>query len=216
MLPRLTQLNVQMEVHMKRDLDLARQLLLDIEARDADCSVSVLKPTTLRESTNGSAAHSFASSNFDCDERIRYHLRLLIDGGYLREVDRTSAGVPCVRLTHDGHELIELTRYEELWREAKWLCQERTGGLSLTVIRTFLVRLATGPRGYLPQPRRRVLRRPRYIATTEPRATRDRVQYVRVRPLRETAKRPLHYLTDVEADSRYDLEYETAYPSNLI
>jgi hypothetical protein len=212
-----------MEVHtMKRDLDLARQLLLDIEARDADCSVSVLKPTPLRESLNGTANHNFASSNFDSDERIRYHLRLLIDGGYLREVDRTTAGVPCVRLTHDGHELIELTRREELWREAKWLCQEHTGGLSLTVIRTFLVRLATDTREYLPRIRRRVVRRPHYVAATDPRAPRNRVRYVRVRPLRESAERPLHYLTDVEAQrdyetlSRYDLEYETAYPSNLI
>jgi hypothetical protein len=201
-----------MEVHiMKRDLDLARQLLLDIEARDADCSVSVLSPALPREATNGTAAH-----RFDVDERIRYHLRLLIDGGYLREVDRTTAGVPCVRLTHDGHELIELARREELWREAKWLCQERTGGLSLTVIRTFLVRLATGPRDYMPRLRRRVVSRPRYITTTEPRATRNRVRYVRVRPLRESAARPLHYLTDVEAESRYDLGYQTAYPSDLI
>jgi hypothetical protein len=206
-----------MEVHiMKRDLDLARQLLLDIEARDADCSVSVLKPTPLRESLNGTANHNFASSNFDTDERIRYHLRLLIDGGYLREVDRTTAGVPCVRLTHDGHELIELSRQEELWREAKWLCQERTGGLSLTVIRTFLVRLATGPRGYLPRLRRRVVRRPRYVTATEPRSPRNRVRYVRVRPLRETIEQPLNYLTDLEEESRYDLQYETAYPSNLI
>lgn len=196
---------------MKRDLDLARRLLLDIEARDADCSVSVLSPALPREATNGSAAH-----RFDVDERIRYHLRLLIDGGYLREVDRTSAGVPCVRLTHDGHELIELSRHEELWREAKWLCQERAGGLSLTVIRTFLTRLATGPRGYLPRMRRSVVRRPRYMATTEPRATGDRVRYVRVRPLKDEFARPLHYLTDVEDDGRFDLEYETAYPSNLI
>lgn len=195
---------------MKRDLDLARQLLFDIEARDADCSVSVLQPAPPREATNG-AAH-----RFDIDERIRYHLRLLIDGGYLREVDRTSAGIPCVRLTHDGHELIELARHEDLWREAKWLCQERTGGLSVTVIRTFLVRLATGPRGYLPRYRRGYVRRPRYLASAAPRTSRNRVRYVRVRPIRENAERPLHYLSDIEDDSRYDLEYETTFPSNLI
>jgi hypothetical protein len=207
-----------MEVHiMKRDLDLARQLLLDIEARDADCSVSALRTNTNsrldspRETTNGSANHSF-----DIDERIRYHLRLLIDGGYLREVDRTSAGVPCVRLTHDGHELIELSRHEELWREAKWLCQERTGGQSLTVIRTFLLRLATGPREYFPRVRESYVRQPRYLPTTEARPVRNRVRYVRVRPLKEEFERPLHYLTDVESDDRYDLEYETAFPTNLI
>jgi hypothetical protein len=144
-------------------------------------------------------------------------VRLLIDGGYLREVDRTTAGVPCVRLTHDGHEMIELSRHEELWRDARWLCQERTGGQSLTVIRTFLLRLATGPREYLPEVRPNYVSRPRYLATTEDRPTRNRVHYVRVRPVKEDfVEPPQHYLTDVEADGRYDLEYETTFPSNLI
>ncbi|MBX3424841.1 MAG: DUF2513 domain-containing protein [Pirellulales bacterium] len=111
---------------MKRDIDLARQLLLDIENRGIDCSVSVLR----------------TGPNQEAEERIRYHLRLLIDGGLLKEIDRTANNVPCVRLTHDGHELLELSRHEGRWREAKWICQERTGGLSLAVVRTILVRLA--------------------------------------------------------------------------
>lgn len=198
---------------MKRDLDLARQLLLDIEARDADCSVAVLRPLSSRSATNGSASHNYDPNSFEVDERIRYHLRLLIDGGYLREVDRTTAGVPCVRLTHDGCELLELSRSESLWREAKWLCQERTGGESLTVIRTFLLRLATGPRGYLP---RTVIRRPRYLTNGEARPTRNRVRYVRVRPTEHVNPRPIEYVTDVESESRYDLEYEGAFPRHLI
>ena len=193
---------------MKRDLDLARQLLLDIEARGADCSVSVLHNGTV---------HEHASTSFEIDERVRYHLRLLIDGGFLKEVDRTTAGVPCVRLTYDGHEFLELARHESLWREAKWLCQERTGGESLTVIRTFLVRLAVGPRDYVPRLRQSLARHPRYVTTTEPRATRNRVRYVRVRPTEDNViERPLHYLADVESDSRYDLDYETAFPTHLI
>jgi hypothetical protein len=204
-----------MEVHiMKRDLDLARQLLLDIEGRGPDCSVSVLRSpisTNGHVHTNGHTSGNHPNS-FDVDERIRYHLRLLIDGGFLKEVDRTTAGVPCVRLTYDGCELLELARTESLWREAKWLCQERTGGESLTVIRTFLIRLATRPRAYTPRPHR-----PRYVTTTEERPIRNRVRYVRVRPAAEdVVERPLHYLTDVEDESRYDLEYETAFPTHLI
>ncbi len=198
---------------MKRDLDLARQLLLDIESRGADCSVSVLRTGINYEPT----------TSHEIDERIRYQLRLLIDGGLLKEVDCTTAGVPCVRLTHDGHELLELARHEPLWREAKWLCQERTGGESLTVIRTFLIRLAVGPRGYLPRERAGyVARRPRYLASEE-RPESDRVRYVRVRPTTEdVVERPLQYLTDIEAQKeyetlcRYDLDYESAFPSHLI
>lgn len=122
---------------MKRDIDLARQLLLDIENRGADCSVSVLR----------------TGPNHDADERIRYHLRLLIDAGMLKEVDRTASGVPCIRLTHEGHELLELSRNESRWREAKWLCKRRTGGLSLATIQSILCRLATNwTRGPIPQP----------------------------------------------------------------
>src|SRR5262245_15160241 len=79
---------------MKRDIDLARQLLLDIEGRGADCSVSVLRTDV----------------NHDAEERVRYHLRLLVDAGLLKEIDRTASGVPCLRLTDAGHELIELAR----------------------------------------------------------------------------------------------------------
>jgi hypothetical protein len=118
---------------MKRDIDLARQLLLDIEARGADCSVSVLR----------------TAADHEAEERVRYHLRLLIDAGYLKEIDRTTNGVPCLRLTDAGHELIELTRSESRWRRAKRACHERTGGVSLTIIRGLLVKSALSP-----QPRR--------------------------------------------------------------
>jgi hypothetical protein len=115
---------------MKRDEDLARQLLLDIENRGADCSVGVLR----------------TGPNHDAEDRVRYHLRLLIDAGWLKELDRTGGGVPCVRLTHAGHEMIELARSEARWREAKWICQDRTGGLSLAVIRSILLRWSVEPR----------------------------------------------------------------------
>jgi hypothetical protein len=111
---------------MKRDVDLCRQLLLDIEGHGADCSLSALR--------SGLAQ--------DAEERIRYHLRLLIDAGFVKEIDRTSAGVPCVRLTNSGQEFLELSRGDARWREAKWIVQEQTGGLSLTVVRALLTKWA--------------------------------------------------------------------------
>jgi hypothetical protein len=107
---------------MKRDINLMRQLLLDIENRGADCSVSVLHtgPDQQRE------------------ERNRYHLRLLIDARLLKEIDRTADDIPCVRLTHQGHELLELIRDESIWQEALWTCQDRTGNQSLTMIQELL------------------------------------------------------------------------------
>lgn len=176
---------------MKRDIDLARQLLLDIENRGADCSVSVLRP---------------GGANHEAEERLRYHLRLLIDAGLLKEIDRTTGGVPCVRLTDAGHETIELTRDESRWREAMWECQERTGGMSLTVVRGVLLQWALdGPSAHpaYPQgayPRRRYAAAPPalvegryrgrrspyrfepYIEESHDRAIAEDVRYVRVRP----------------------------------
>ena len=138
---------------MKRDLDLARRLLLEIEARGADCSLSLLRE---------------GSDNGD-QQRVRYHLRLLIDAGVLKEVDRTSSGIPCVRLTHEGHEFLELARDQSRWNEAKRICQQRLAGLSLTILRGILLRWATG--AYRPRTSY-VSRRMRY----EPETYLDRIE----------------------------------------
>ena len=65
---------------------------------------------------------------------------MLIDAGFICEAIRTTAGCHCLRLTHAGHEFIELARSERRWREAKWVVQQRTGGLSLAVIQEVLTK----------------------------------------------------------------------------
>lgn len=116
---------------MKRDIDLARALLFDIESEGADCPINRLRGTVTTE-----------TAAVETSERVRYHLRLLIDAGLVKEVDRTSSGVPCVRLTNAGHELIEVARSDVRWREAKQYTRDSTGGLSLTVLRAVLTKWA--------------------------------------------------------------------------
>ncbi len=111
---------------MKRDIDLIRQLLFDLERQGADCPPDAI--------ANGDGQQS--------EERIRYHLRLLIDAGLAKETNRTSGGQPCLRLTCAGHELLDLCRSETRWREAKWVVGEQTGGLSLSVLRALLTKWA--------------------------------------------------------------------------
>lgn len=221
---------------MKRDLDLARHLLLDIENRGTDCSVSVLR----------------SGSNHQSEEQIRHHLRLLIDAGLLKEIDRTSAGIPCVRLTHDGHELLELARSDTRWREAKHACQERLGGLSLSVIQGILLRWAVADTARLPRYQRAPLaRRPRYETElprertayrVEPFPAADRlierdyweddrlrhgnVRYVDVRPeMDEYRERYAHsrygvdvarHGLDLDGDGRVDVAYDATLPGYLI
>ena len=111
---------------MQRNLDLLRQLLFDIERRGATSPIDALR----------------SDARHDGDERIRYHLRLLIDAGLLKEAGQTSAGSPCVRLTHEGQEFIELARSDVRWREAKAAVLAATGGMPLTVLKTLLAKWA--------------------------------------------------------------------------
>jgi hypothetical protein len=111
---------------MKRDVDLIRQILLDLERHSAECTLDTLR--------NG-AAH-------EIDERTRYHLRLCIDAGLAKEIDRTAAGSPCVRLTNAGHEFLDICRGDERWQAAKWLVHQQTGGMSLAVLRAVLTKWA--------------------------------------------------------------------------
>lgn len=204
---------------MKRDIDLARQLLRDIEKRGADCSVSVL--------------HTRTRTDHEYDEQIRYHLRLLIDAGLLKEIDRTSEGIPCVRLTNDAHEFLELTGSESRWREVKYACQERTGGLSLSVIQSLLMRWALGPIG-------REWRRPRaYFSPgyrpesfssryreesayhVEPHGFHDHdgfsdhdARYVRVGP--EYRDRWARAGFDLDGDGHIDTEFDTSAPGYVL
>ncbi len=201
---------------MKRDLDLARQLLFDIENRGTDCSISVLR----------------SDPEQDTDECVRHHLRLLIDAGLLKEVDRTSTGIPCVRLTHEGHELIELARSEARWREAKWVCKNRIGGLSLSVVQGLLLRWAITGVNPIPHTRRAYTTHPlRYARENaayriEPYRTiesfeeqeflnGDRSRYGRVEPTIDssTANGECGGI-DLDGDGIADLEYDSSPPSH--
>ncbi len=111
---------------MKRDVDLIRQILFDLERNGADCSLDALRNGTTHE----------------IDERTRYHLRLCIDAGLAKEIDRSAAGSPCVHLTNAGHEFLDICRGDERWQAAKWIVHQQTGGLSLAVLRAVLTKWA--------------------------------------------------------------------------
>lgn len=212
---------------MKRDLDLCRQLLADIEGYGPDCAVTALRPGVTGEA----------------DETLRYHVRLLIDAGLVKEVDRPSSSVPCVRLTNAGHELLELAHSEARWREAKWVVAERTGTQSLTVIRSVLTQWAHEAavhgeawrarrvvRGYRPH----AYQRPAYVRpayqqvepryrferdvapAAEPRFVEPRLvepRYVEPRFTTTTARSPYSYLE--RFDWRDGAEREAFYRDNL-
>ena len=100
---------------MKRDMDLARDLLLYIESQP-QC--------------NGSHWIQFTPDSFAAcgksPEEIRYHLSLLVEAGFIRG-QHFGGGLPLVsKLTWQGHEFLDNIRDQSIWAKTK----ERIRGVS--------------------------------------------------------------------------------------
>ena len=112
---------------MKRDMDLARDILLALEARG-----------------NG----RLGLIEVDIPERSRaevaYHIMVLSQAGLIEATDLSSPGRFDWRarhLTWQGHEFIEAARNDTLWEHAKSTVIERTSGLALELLKGVLTQL---------------------------------------------------------------------------
>jgi len=112
---------------MKRDLDLARQILLAVEARPAGARPV---PVTID-------GHS--------DLEVADHVRLLVEAGLLDALDASSFSGPAWlvrRLTWEGHDFIETARVESIWLKAKTIVLRKGGALSFEVLKQVLATVA--------------------------------------------------------------------------
>ena len=115
---------------MKRDMDLCRRILFDIEA-NADAPGQGPVRLTIE-------GHEPAE--------VSYHVQLLNDAGLLEAKNlSTLKGLDWrpIRLTYAGHEFIEAARKDSLWQKAKTTVLEKTGGLSLEALKAVLTKLVT-------------------------------------------------------------------------
>jgi len=114
---------------MKRNLDLARAILLHIEADENPGQYKVIGEL----------------DGFSQPE-VHYHLRLLVDAGLIEGSNRSapSGGIFFLAgdLTWAGHEFLESSRDEGAWSRAKQLVSAKTGGLSFDIVRALLIELA--------------------------------------------------------------------------
>lgn len=101
---------------MKRDVDLCRRILLDVEKRD-----------------DGSGVYVDPISTHDGG----YHIAILKDARYLAGIVYPTHECE-VRLTNKGHDFLELARDDERWSEAKAKVLAQTGGLSFELIVSLL------------------------------------------------------------------------------
>jgi hypothetical protein len=113
---------------MKRDMDLARRILLDIEeCPDADGQ------GWLQVKIEG---HS--------EQVISYHVMLLHEAGLIDARDLSDSDGADWRptcLTWDGHEFLDASREPGRWQKAKKVVMEKTGGLGFEALKQVLFQL---------------------------------------------------------------------------
>lgn len=112
---------------MKRDMDLIRAMLLEVEANP-----------------HGFVRDKIEIANYN-EEQIGYHAYLLGESGLAKVVDITceegeSPEAIVIGLTWAGHEFLDSARDEQTWNKAKSIIK-KIGGASIVVWTTLLTDL---------------------------------------------------------------------------
>lgn len=123
---------------MKRDLDLVRQLMLQIEALPASPPVQ------------------YRAGEVE-DPVLLKHLEMLIAAGLVSGKISQSHGargdvISISGLTWDGHEWVEMVRSQAVWNEIKTTLMERAGAVTFELTRAVARRILLARVG-LPAPR---------------------------------------------------------------
>ena len=110
-------------------MDLCRRILLQLEEQEQPAGWV-----------------DFGIEGYSSDE-VSYHVRLLADAGLIEARDLTtmqSAEWKPKRLTWAGHEFIDAARNERIWCKTKALVIEKTGALTLDLLKAGLAEVARG------------------------------------------------------------------------
>ena len=113
---------------MKRDMNLVRQVLLEVEKQP------------------------FTGSWIDLDiegytpETVTYHVMILYEAGLIEAMDLSTFGGSVWKptsLTWEGHEFLEAARDSSRWKKATSTLLEKTGGIAIDVLKQLLLKLMT-------------------------------------------------------------------------
>jgi hypothetical protein len=109
---------------MKRNMELVRQILLQVE-KNTDPAV-LIDPKV--------EGHT--------ETEISYHIMLAADAGLVEAQDRTAIGVfrwSASFLTWSGHEFVDAARDDAVWEEAKGIADASGQGVSFDVLKKILL-----------------------------------------------------------------------------
>ena len=115
---------------MKRNMDLVRKILLQVEATEPGKEI--------RLDVTGYS-----------EEEIGLHVELMIEYGLVQGKAIPSNDGPAHsilkywidRMTWEGHDFLDAARNDTIWKKAKEKCLETTGGLAFDVLKACLVEL---------------------------------------------------------------------------
>lgn len=112
---------------MKRDMDLIRKILLTVEEYDEN---STEIPLLQIDGEDGMAVY--------------YHAKLLIDAGFIEGTIVSGPGVYVTAMTWSGHDFLDTVRSETVWDKTKGLVKEKTGSVSLDVLKALATQVSLG------------------------------------------------------------------------
>ena len=106
---------------MKRDMDLARNILIELEEGE-----EAIGPFQLEQSDVSG-------------EKLGYHVLLLAEAGLIEAEDHRALSRDWdwrpLRLTWEGHEFLEEIRDEGIWKRAVALVKNKTGGVAFELLK---------------------------------------------------------------------------------
>jgi hypothetical protein len=115
---------------MKRDMDLVRRILLQVEEADEEALTS--RPLDI-EGYDGAT--------------VARHVEIMQEANLVDAHVMRADGVPpyaarVFRLTWQGHDFLEATRNDTIWAKTKSFVVERGGGASFEVIKAIAIKFA--------------------------------------------------------------------------
>ncbi len=117
---------------MKRDMDLIRKILFEIEKYPH-------YPEFLSIVNDNPIPLEFESYD---EETINYHIKLLVEAGIVERFQGNTYPFTPRGLTWKGHEFLDLMRGESIWEQAKDT-MKKTGGMAFEILIKVLIETAT-------------------------------------------------------------------------
>ena len=119
-------------IRMRLDPDLIKKILSVLEETEVDA------PNAYLDSLNKIEGYS--------EDQVIYHVRQLISGGYIDgevidSIGRQGSGLFIRRLSWEGHQFVENSRNDSLWKRSKEIVLSKVGGVSIDVLAETLKRL---------------------------------------------------------------------------